>query len=122
MMNCNTLLSELFNNYLLTKCKYLITCYGQKKVGQDDEGQENSRSRRNPQRGTDGWLSSKARIVTEDVQRVLDIGVEQGDAVSYTHLDVYKRQVCVCVCVCVFCFSMRLCVWIGEHILYSSDV
>ena len=21
--------------------------------------------------------------------------------VSYTHLDVYKRQVCVCVCVCV---------------------
>ena len=23
------------------------------------------------------------------------------NAVSYTHLDVYKRQVCVCVCVCV---------------------
>ena len=22
-------------------------------------------------------------------------------SVSYTHLDVYKRQVCVCVCVCV---------------------
>ena len=21
--------------------------------------------------------------------------------VSYTHLDVYKRQVCVCVCACV---------------------
>ena len=29
-------------------------------------------------------------------------------AVSYTHLDVYKRQVCVCVCVCV-CMRVRVC-------------
>ena len=26
--------------------------------------------------------------------------------VSYTHLDVYKRQVCVCVCVCVWRLSI----------------
>ena len=24
------------------------------------------------------------------------------ESVSYTHLDVYKRQVCVCVCVCAY--------------------
>ena len=29
------------------------------------------------------------------------------DSVSYTHLDVYKRQVCVCVCVCVQQFVHR---------------
>ena len=29
--------------------------------------------------------------------------------VSYTHLDVYKRQVCVCVCVSVYdCVQARL--------------
>ena len=27
-------------------------------------------------------------------------------SVSYTHLDVYKRQVCVCVCVCVCCVRL----------------
>ena len=26
--------------------------------------------------------------------------IDLSKAVSYTHLDVYKRQVCVCVCVC----------------------
>ena len=28
-----------------------------------------------------------------------DKAVFSAEAVSYTHLDVYKRQVCVCVCV-----------------------
>ena len=33
-------------------------------------------------------------------------------AVSYTHLDVYKRQVCVCVCVCTCtrtCMFLSMC-------------
>ena len=32
---------------------------------------------------------------------VLMLFHDRPTAVSYTHLDVYKRQVCVCVCVCV---------------------
>ena len=39
-------------------------------------------------------------------------------AVSYTHLDVYKRQVCVCVCVCV-CAEDTVKQW--EALSYTKD-
>ena len=41
-------------------------------------------------------------------------------SVSYTHLDVYKRQVCVCVCVCV-CEHARACVR-ATHGMYTYFV
>ena len=35
---------------------------------------------------------------------------DKHEPVSYTHLDVYKRQISVCVCVCV-----RVCVCASDH-------
>ena len=47
------------------------------------------------QAGGDPHRSGKGGIVGFKFDQLDDAGV--GEAVSYTHLDVYKRQICICI-------------------------